>query len=298
MNIFIEATGSLTSGYLIKAIKEAGHNVVGSDISDFNHAKKLCSDFIIMPKLNDISLWDKTKKLLLEHKIDIVIPSLDETMLEWAKRVKEYDELGIKIIISPLDTIKIFQDKWNTYKFFKSIGIDTPKTSLEAKYQLVKPRLGRGGSGIFENNFQKSFSMINMISQEKIKGIEYTVDVFFTNDNKPLYIVPRERIAVKEGKSTKGLVVKNHLIDEKIIEISKNIKFLGPINFQLFQTDDNQLIFIEVNPRIAGGMALGFAATENWINLIVNNIINNIDIIPKEINYGLKMVRYYDECFI
>ncbi len=82
MNIFIEATGSLTSNYLIKAINDAGYMSVGSDISDFNHGKQLCSDFIIMPKVDDDGLWDKTKKLLLKHNVNIVIPSLDETMIK------------------------------------------------------------------------------------------------------------------------------------------------------------------------------------------------------------------------
>lgn len=297
MNIFIEAVGSLTSFYMIKSIQEAGHKVVGSDISDFNHGNVLCDDFIVMPKVTDELLWSKTIKLLLKHEVNIVIPSLDETMISWAQKKDEFKKLGIEVIISPLETIKIFQDKYNTYNFFKSIGIPTPKTSLEDKYELIKPRLGRGGSGIFDNTFKNDFSMQDMISQEKIYGNEYTVDVFFSKDFKPIYIVPRKRLDVRDGKSTKGIVVKNQKIDDLINKISDEIKFIGPINFQLFETKEKNLVLIEVNPRIAGGMALGFAATENWINLIVDNIINKEVIDAKNINYGLKMTRYYSECF-
>jgi len=297
MNILIEATGSLTSLYMIQAIKEAEHKVIGSDISIFNHAHSLCDDFIVMPKTNDKELWEKTKNLLIKHHVDIVIPSLDETMIDWATKVDEFHNYGITIIISPIKTINIFQDKWNTYNFFKSISIQTPKTSLEDIYQIIKPRLGRGGSGIFENTYKNNFSMQNLISQEKITGTEYTVDALFNKDGTAIYIVPRERIDVKEGKSTKGVVVKNKKIDDLIMKISKHIKFIGPINFQLFKTINDKLVFIEVNPRIAGGMALGFAATENWIKLMVDNIIKDKKIVPKKINYGLKMARYYDECF-
>ena len=49
MNILIEATGGLTSGYLIKAIKDSGHRVIGSDIFEFNHSRYMCDDFVIMP---------------------------------------------------------------------------------------------------------------------------------------------------------------------------------------------------------------------------------------------------------
>jgi carbamoyl-phosphate synthase large subunit len=139
--------------------------------------------------------------------------------------------------------------------------------------------------------------MDGMISQEMVHGEEYTVDVFFSKDFKPIYIVPRKRIDVKDGKSTKGMVVNNPKIDKLITKISNNIKFLGPINFQLFETKKGGLFLIEVNPRIAGGMALGFAASENWINLIVENILNEKTISVKNIDYGLKMTRYYSECF-
>lgn len=297
MNIFIEATGSLTSNYLIEAIQESGHRVIGSDITEFNHGKILCDDFIHMPKTTDTELWQKTTKLLLKYKVDIVIPSLDETMLEWANRIKYYDELAIKVIISPKETIAIFQDKYKSYNFFNSIGINTPKTSLQAIHEIIKPRQGHGGNGIFTNTYENNFSMQGMISQERIKGQEYTVDVLFDKNSKPIYIIPRKRIAIKNGKSTKGIVKKNSKIDALINKISNHIRFIGAVNFQLFETLDKVLIFIEVNPRIAGGMALGFQASENWINVMIKNIIFNEEIKPKKINYGLKMVRYYKEIF-
>lgn len=298
MKIFIEATGSLISNYLIKSIKEAGYFVVGSDINELNHGKVLCDDFIVMPKLGDTHLWDKTLDLLIEHKVNAVIPSLDETMIEWAKRKELFRSKGIEVFVSKPQTIEIFQDKYKTYQFFKSIDIDTPKTSQKAEFELIKPRLGRGGSGIFVNDFKTEICMEKYISQEKIYGQEYTVDVFFDNKNDPVYIIPRMRIDVRDGKSTKGEVVKNEKIEQLIIKISQHIEFLGAINFQLFITDKEEIVMIEVNPRIAGGMALGFAASENWIPLMVNNLIYEKNISKTCIKYGMKMYRYYDEVFI
>lgn len=298
MKILTEASGSLTSNYIIKAIQEAGFEAVGSDISEFNHAKVLCNDFIVMPKVDDEKLWEKTLELLKKHKVDAVLPSFDETMLEWAERAEFFKQNGITVFISEIKTIEIFQDKWNTYKFFNSIGIDTPKTSLDASYELIKPRLGRGGSGIFTNTYKDDFKMDGNISQERVDGVEYTVDVFFDYKNKPIYIVPRKRIDVKDGKSTKGVVVKNERIDEEIKKIASQINFRGAINFQLFLTSNGEIVFIEINPRIAGGMALGFASTENWIKLMVDNLIYKKNISPKKVQYGMNMFRYYDEVFI
>ena len=296
MKILIEAGGSLVSGYLIKAIKESGHIAVASDINEDNHSVCLADEFIVFPKKNDPYLWDKVELELLKHRIDMVIPSFDETLIGWSKRKEYFQQKGIFILISNVDVLEIFLDKYNAYKFCEANGILTPKTSLKQDYLLIKPRYGRGGHGIYIGNELKN--MNGMISQEFIEGIEYTVDCLFDKNGVPIYIVPRKRIDVIDGKSTKGIVVRHNLIVECVQKISKNIKFEGPVNFQFIEKKDKQLYFLEVNPRIAGGMALGFAASENWINVIVDVFIKNNKIKPKPINYGLKMMRYYAECFI
>jgi carbamoyl-phosphate synthase large subunit len=139
--------------------------------------------------------------------------------------------------------------------------------------------------------------MNGMISQEEIKGEEYTIDVFCDKDSYPVYIVPRKRLRIKDGKSTAGSVVENREIIRWVQKICEATHFLGPINIQCFVNSKN-IKFTEINPRIAGGMALGFAATENWINLIVKHFIKNKPIHPKPIQYGMRMLRYYAEIFV
>ena len=296
MNILIEATGSLTSGYLIHAIQNANHRAIGSDIAEFGHGVSLCDDFIIMPKASDTDLWSKVIRLLIEYEVDVVIPSLDETLLGWSKRKEELKKKGITVVLSNSNTLDIFMDKFKAFQFCNAHDILTPRTSLKQEYKLVKPRFGRGGSGVYIGNQKKD--MKGMISQDLINGIEYTVDCFFDKNGDPIYIVPRKRMDIRDGKSTKGLVVEHCLIHDCVKHIADNIKFEGLINFQFIESDDGALYFLEVNPRIAGGMALGFAATENWVDLIVDNYINNKEVIAKPIQYGLRMTRYYSECFI
>lgn len=294
LKVFVEASGSLTAGYLIKAIRDAGAMAIGSDVTDLTCAQCLADGFVKLPFKDDPRLWEKVKETIKDNKIDIVIPSFDEMMIGWASRVEEFEAIGCRIIISPLPTIEICQDKWKTYEFFKKSNIPCPKTSLDQSYPLVKPRSGRGGVGVrIEEN---RIEMVGMISQEVIDGEEFTVDVFFDRNSQPVYIVPRRRIGVVNGKSTGGEVVKNNLIVDYIHAISKELPFLGPVNFQCFTRRDS-VVFIEINPRVAGGMALGFAASENWIGLILSNILGSNQINPKPIKYGMKMIRYYSECF-
>ncbi|MFC5540558.1 ATP-grasp domain-containing protein [Ureibacillus suwonensis] len=295
MWFFTEASGSLTSHYLIKAIKEANHKVIATDIDENCYAKRLADKFFLLPKADDPNLWKVIDDVLYKARVDIVIPSLDETLYEWSLKKVTYKEKNINIIISDSDVIKTFQDKWLTYLFFKDNNIPTPKTSLDQEYPLIKPRLGRGSKGIFKAT--EKVEMKGNISQEIIYGTEYTIDVFCDYKHNPIYIVPRKRLNVKEGKSTAGIVVKHEKIENYVRKMCEATKFIGPINIQCFELENGEIKFIEVNPRIAGGMALGFAATENWIPLIISNLINGEKIQPVKIKYGLKMMRYYSEVF-
>lgn len=295
-NILTEASGSLTSSYLIKSIQEANFRAIASDINPECFGRYIADDFMLMPKKSDPHLWMKKEQLLKQHKVDVVIPSLDESLIGWADRANNFNKQGIIVILSEPETVRIFQDKWLTYQFFESVGIPTPKTSLEQLYPLVKPRNGRGSTGVEITN--RSVCMDGMISQEVVEGEEFTVDVLCNNQGDPVYIVPRKRIGVKEGKSTAGIVVRNETIEMWVRKICDAAHFRGPINVQCFLCKDGTVKFIEINPRIAGGMALGFAATENWIGVMINHFVFGKEIVPKEIQYGMRMMRYYAEVFI
>ena len=297
VRILAEASGSLTAGYLINSIKKSGYSAVASDIEETSVGRYLADDFILMPVADDVQLWEKTIELIKEKKIDVVIPSLDETLLGWAERKHELARQGIVVIVSNPETIKICQDKWLTYEFFRKNNIPTPETDLEQKFPLIKPRFGRGGEGISITS--EPVCMDGMISQELLTGQEYTVDVLCNKDSQPVYIVPRKRIGVKEGKSTGGVTVNHSEIIYWIKKICSQLAFEGPINIQCFDCNEAGIKFTEINPRIAGGMALGFAATENWIPLLVKHFVYGKEISNmKPIQYGMMMRRFYAEVFV
>lgn len=297
LRILTEASGSLTAGYLINSIKESGYLAVASDIEETSVGKYLADDFILMPPADDGDLWEKTIELIKEKKIDVVIPSLDETLLGWAERKDELAKQNIAIILSNPETIRICQDKWLTYEFFLRNNIPTPETDINQKYPLIKPRFGRGGEGILITS--QPVCMNGMISQERLIGQEYTVDVLCNKRGQPIYIIPRQRIGVKEGKSTGGVTVNNSEIIFWVKRICERLAFKGPINIQCFDCKEEGIKFTEINPRIAGGMVLGFAATENWIPLLLEHFIYGKEITDlKPIQYGMMMRRYYAEVFV
>ena len=294
MKVLTEASGSLVSASIIKTLKNIGIDVVASDITEFNAGAKLADDYIILPRVSDELMWEKIIKILINENIKWIIPSLDEMLLGWSERAEDLRLQGFDIIISPHETIQLFTDKWFTYNAFLDADLPTPKTSLEKKYSMVKPRSGRGSKGIEVTD--KKVSMKGKISQEIVNGTEVTVDCLFDKNGLPIYIIPRIRLKVIDGKSVSAVTIRNKKIDSNIKKLSSKFHFIGPVNIQCFM-DDGKLYFIEVNPRVGGGMVLGWEASENWFDLWFNKIIHGKSIQPKPVKYGLRMDRYYSEIF-
>ncbi len=296
MRILTEAVGALTSATTIRLIHEAGFYSVGIDLDPDCFAKELADEFYPSPRATDPKIEEFLFEIAVNKKIDLVIPTLDDTLLLWASMKDKLADNGVHLALSDVDTLKIFEDKWNTYLFFSENGIPTPKTSLEQVYPLVKPRNGRGGAGVKITD--EKVNMTGMISQEVINGTEYTIDVFCNIDGEPVYIVPRIRKKVLNGKSSAGEVVNHKEIISLVKKICTGTKFKGTINLQCFETSNGEIIFTEVNPRKGGGTVLGMAATENWIPLTVDTFVKGIKVKPSvDVKYGLKMGRFYDEVY-
>ena len=300
--ILTEAAGSPVSSYMLRAIKDAGYTPVASDVNYECAGSHLSDDFLIFPKFENEKSWEIIEKILKDKNIDLVIPTFDEMLVGWAERADRLNDSGISVLISPLKTIKTFQDKWLTAIFFEKNDLQCAKSSLEPIYPLIKPRFGRGSHGVFiEHNEKLRISKFKQdeMSQTILSGEEYTVDCLFNEHGEPLYIIPRKRLNVMNGKSTGGITVKSPLIEREVKRLAKATHFIGPINVQCFLDGDN-VSFVEVNPRAAGGLALGMAASENWIPYFV-------DICSKEGGtdgselvepiWGLKMFRTYQEFF-
>ena len=289
--LLLEANGSLTAKYMVQAALAAKIEPIGSDI----HADTICAALghksIIVPVAGHPTLWDKIQSFINEYGISDVVPTLDETLIEWSEKKEFFKKLNCKVHISDSAILKIFQDKWETYKFFQQNDIPTPMTSLDNVYPVTKPRFGRGSVGVEYNNAGRQ--MHGLISQEFCEGQEFTVDVFLMN-NEPVYIIPRKRLRVVNGKSTISEVFKSAEIEEIVRTICRKCQFSSAINLQGFITASD-IKLIEINPRFGGGTALGFAASENWLSLLVNGVSENWS--PKPITYGKKMTRFYDDFF-
>ena len=102
------------------------------------------------------------------------------------------------------------------------------------------------------------------IIQPFISGREYTVDIFCDYEGNPIYITPRERLAVRAGEVLKTQICQNDKMIAEMKTLVADYKPSGAITVQLIQdqaTGDNY--YIEINPRFGGGAPLSMKAGAN-----------------------------------
>lgn len=298
MKVLLEGIGSMVFGAQLKYYNQLDWELVGIDINNKSFGLYSNVKPYIVPKYNDPNCFKKIEDIIVKENVDLVFPTVNEGLLEWSKRKKYFKEkYDTEVIISDEKIIEICVDKWRTYLFFKENNIPTPETSLNFKYELLKPRVGRGSIGIYKKSeIKDKFSMKGYISQELINGKEYTIDVLCNFDSNPVYIIPRERKGVESGVS----VIGKTFYDKKIIDYTKEIihklKPIGIINLQCFKQDE-EIYFIEINPRIAGGSSLSFASSDNWFK-VIETLLKKERYEPRKVVYNNYMFRYYSDIIV
>ena len=271
-SILITAIGKRVQ--LIKHLKQ-NFRIVGIDASILNPAKNFTDIFYQVPKYTQENYVEELMKICLKENVKMIIPLFEKEFLTLLKFKDEFENKGIKLLLSDKKVIEICNGKFYTYEFFKNWGIKTPKSyiieelaGLQEFPLIIKPEDGMGSEGVYKVHNEKELLFFykcvnNPIIQEFIQGTEYTVDVLCDFNGKVISVVPRERLEIRAGEVSKSRTVKNENIIKKTVELIEKLNkegvVIGPITVQCI-VNETGIYFIEINPRFGGGVPLSFEA--------------------------------------
>jgi carbamoyl-phosphate synthase large subunit len=256
----------------------------------------------VVPKASDPAFYAVVTQLIEKEHVDIIFPTSGFDIYEYGRHKTELERSGVVVAMSDVDAMTTCADKWQFY--LKTRGVfPLPETSRELTHWqvfpcFVKPVLGKGSRDSYrcthreELRFHAS-QVQGLIVQEYLPGEEYTVDVLSDLEGTPLLAVPRIRLETKEGISTKGKVIKDGEIEGLCLEMARHLGLKGPTCMQLKRDGAGALKFLEVNPRIGGGMMFTTLAGVNIPQLLLDLIAGADITVPhwKEVT----VLRYYEE---
>lgn len=230
-----------------------------------DYSRKICAmrDKDYIPQLLDICK---------EDHIDLLIPTIDTDLIVLSENKERFETIGTRVMISSPDKVALCRDKNNTYDFFKSCGLTAPEPVNDyRKYTgpypcFIKPKDGSSSINAFKVEREQELSAYadrigDYIIQPFIDGKEYTIDIFCDFEGNPIYIIPRQRIAVRSGEVLKTRIELDSRMIEEAKRLIKHFNPCGPITAQLIRqkaTGDDY--YIEINPRYGGGAPLSIKA--------------------------------------
>lgn len=308
INSLVFPAGSGMAIMAIKALKQDQDiNVISADVNKLAPGLYLSHKGVLVPPFNDEGFFNVLKTLVKRERIDVIIPALDTILLAFSEKVEEFERLGTHILVSEPETIRVTRDKWKTYLHLKEI-VPMPKSFTEKEKVdiafplFIKPRAGSGSKEVYtvKSNTELDFFCTYVkdpIIQEYLYGKEYTVDCLADMKGNLIVCLPRERIEVRDGISTRGLIVENVQLEEMGKAITQKLQFKGPFFFQAKENKYHKPKLTEINARVAGTMCSATFSKSNIHTLAVRLCVGQ-KVAPPEIVYGTYISRYWEEIYL
>lgn len=163
MNILLTSVGrrSYLVEYFKEALEDKGKVYVANSID--SPAFQYADEHVITPLIYEKNYIKFLKEYCLNNNIKVIISLFDIDLLILSRHKKEFEKMGIQVIVSNKNVIEICNDKWKTFLFLKENNFNVPKTYIEMKdvYKelknesinfplILKPRWGMGSIGIYE----------------------------------------------------------------------------------------------------------------------------------------------------
>jgi len=305
-NINILLTSAGRRAYIVDYFKNCdGIGKVHASNSDYTIALQRADDYFISPLIYDDEYIPSIIRYCRENDITAVLSLFDIDLLVLAKKRRAFEKEGVKLILAPAEFVEICNDKWSTYKFILSQGLQSPKTFLricdlkeainkgEVSYPIImKPRWGMASMGIykvendveltvftekckrdiFESYLKYESSMTAdevIIYQEVITGEEYGLDIINDLDGNYVGTFAKQKVTMRSGETDLGRTANSKPFEETAKRIIANSKHEGILSVDCFKNDKG-IYVIEMNCRISGHYPLAYLAGINYPQQLVD----------------------------
>lgn len=283
--------------------------IIGADLSDSAPALFFCDEAVRVCRISDEDYIPQLLKICQAKCVDLLIPTIDTDLYKLAEAREAFEEIGTRILISAPDMIRMCRDKRLTADFFHSCGLYSPSPvdrieAFTGTYPcFIKPL--DGSSSVDAYRVEKAEDLAayarkigegNYIIQPFISGREYTIDIFCDFDSTPVFITPRERLAVRSGEVLKTCIVQDEQMLREAQAIIGRFHPVGTITVQLIREQESgRDYFIEINPRFGGGAPLSIKAGADIPGVILHMLMGEKpSLLPHAAKDGAVYTRFDD----
>lgn len=257
---------------------------------------------------------DRIRYIHEQENLQVLIPNFDSELFTVMKSEKILHDMGIRTF---LPTLKQFEErhKSNLPEYGKKYGVKVPYSEtiltlndwrrIESKFEypvVVKGKFydayiayDRDQVSLFFNKIAAKWGL-PIVMQEFVRGTEVNVIALGDGKGNVVGAVPmRKTYITDKGKGWGGITLQ----DEAMMDLTKSIffqtKWRGGMELELIRTSKNELIMIEINPRLPAWVYLAVAAGQNLPEALVLLALGRVVKPFTEYEVGKMFIRYsYD----
>ncbi|HZW29652.1 MAG TPA: ATP-grasp domain-containing protein [Isosphaeraceae bacterium] len=311
--VLITGAGTTTAITALKGLRAAGDaaiQVVMGDMKADCAGAHLGDEFVLMPPAQAPDFIERVLGICRDRRIDLVIPIIDYEFIGWARAAGRLAEAGTQVAISPVAALRTCEEKDQTERYFRSLGIPAVATwRAEAIHDptalpfpvYLKPRCGRASLDNYRAQDPEEYRFYvkqvpDAIVQPFVAGTEVTIDTMSDLRGRFLAASPRIRLEVKSGQAYRSRTIDDPNLVALARRIVEGLPIHGPSNIQCFLTDSGPRFF-EINARFGAGSILSIRAGMNGPMALVALARGQAlpDLTPRP---GVMMLRYWQEVFV
>lgn len=261
-----------------------------------------------LPWASDVDFVKKMADLCRFLDIDLLVPSVDEELLALARNANEL--APTRLMLPHADYVETMLDKLQMIRSLsqKEIPVPCSRTLVDDLKDIhfpciSKPRSGRGSRDVrVLNSIADAMSLKSnlgdaaekMLVQDKIEGVEYTVQMVADDVGQLRAIIP-VRVGIKRGITLRAETEAEPQVITACRAIHYAIPTAGCYNIQLMLTTEGKILPFEINPRISTTFCLVVAAGIDPIGIFLLQDRNDT-ILP--FFSGIELRRHWTNIFL
>ncbi len=277
-----------------------------TDTTPHNAGRFFADGLCLVPKITDPKYTSTLKRIVKQKKITLLCPVNDSELTLLAKEKEHLAALGCTVFISDSRAIGIGRDKRKTAAFLERLGVKTPKVLAYKEVKkfpvFVKPVDGSSSKHAYRIDTKEELMVLhkrvpNALLLEYVEGQEYSIDCLGDLEGKPIAVIPRRRVEITNGISTKSIVDLDAAIISDCKKIMEALPVVGPAVLQCIKTPRGNY-FLEFNLRFGGGSLVGSRAGGDFFKKIIGmKQGKKYSFSTRGIHNGFAMVAYLEHIF-
>ena len=306
MNVLITSIGR--RNYMVEYFREAlaGKGKIVAVNSTANTPGMLAADkSYVAPPINSGKYLEFLINVCKNEEIGLLVSLFDQDLLFLSENKDILERIGVLVVVSAGDVIRLCFDKLTYNEFSSSIQLKPIKTmkSLEKaveaiecgelKFPLIlKPRWGTGSIATevvddfdelafmykrLSRALKKSYISIAssngsniILIQQKLVGVEYGLDIVNNFNGDFVTCFAKRKIGMRSGETDSAITVSKNELFEVGRKISDKLRHIGLVDVDIMETKYHEYYILDINPRFGGGYPFSHIAGANIPAAIIN----------------------------